>query len=177
MGTRRVRTSAGVQRFDKPIGAIIGRTSGGVLKARATDRALEVQSRRKGRTRRAHSRTVGDLAEIRAIYQPGVDTLESASGAVRDKIQYHSPKKISESKRARGQNLKPRKEALETARGRRGSGQAQREVAYNPLAGRLVALRGGGDGSRQVTRASAARAKARKAPKVTEYVGRRRAKD
>lgn len=171
MGTRRVRTSAGVQRFDKPIGAIIGRTSGGVSLSRTVNRVENLPTRKAGTRAQRAQRVRADVKSVQDLYARA-ERGEKLRGDERGRVEYQSPAKRREAKATRGTVLRPRSESLALARGRRDAASARREVAYNPLAGRLVAVRG-----ERGTRASAARAKARKAPKVTEYVGRRRAKD
>lgn len=102
-------------------------------------------------------------------------------------VSYHSPRAQAKAKRERGTIVKPLREAVADARGRR---RTARDVRLNPLSGKFTTVNnfrrigevndpdvgeGAGFSRRPRSMASAARAKARKAPvKKPEYVGRRR---
>lgn len=177
MGTRRVRTVRGESRYNKPIGAIIGRTRGGVLKAFTSldDRAENIPGRSK---MSAGARAKATRAKIKKVEGERAAALAGKRVPVDSPVLYQSPRQI-EAARRRGDpyGVKPRRESLATARGRTTSRSAQRAVAFNPLSGQFTAGRSRVEGSRPVVRASAARVKISKAPVKPAYVGRRRAKD
>lgn len=164
MGTRRVRTAAGVARYGKPVGSVIAR---GV----SVGRGENITSRGRSAAVRARE-TRADVKAIRQRYDFGFDP--GLTARQRDLTQYQSPKAIAAAKRATGQNLKPRQEAIQAARGRRAA--QGRVVAANPLSGRITAQRN--QARVPVKRASASRAvAARRTPPKPAYVGRRRRED
>lgn len=200
MGTRRVRTPAGVRRFDKPIGAVIGGrrysdpeasiTRGGVRRVTVElDREQAPFRSRQTAGQRAVEKRYR-VAEADEGYRK-MARGEKLSYAERESISYQKPDLREKSKRERGTAIRPRGESLRLHRGRT---RASRDVSFNPLSGKFVAKRKirhigeavdpsidqGKLSRRGRTTAAGARAKARRAPKVppkTEYVGRRRAKD
>ncbi len=183
MGVRKVRTARGESRYNKPIGAIIGRTRGGVLKAFTSldDRAENIPGR-SGLS--AGARAKATRAKIKKVDAERSTALTGGRVPVDSPVLHSSPTKIAQARKARGHIVRDRGEALAGARGRTPAQLAQRAVQFNPLSGRYTASsvrrtgRSVGTGVRPIVRASAARAKiGHQTPTAPVYVGRRRAKD
>lgn len=172
MGTRRVRTAAGQDRYNKPIGALISRTR---LRD-VEDITPKINGRRKASAPAARQRKEKITGDLRTA-AGAIDVANlgvKLTARERDLVEYQAASVRRRSQRERGTVVKPRDEALRDVR-RRNSRTGQRIVAVNPLSGRTVVQRETGRGVTR--RASVERAKGRKAPRVTEYVGRRRARD
>ena len=187
MGTRRVRTQRGVNRYNKPIGALIrrggryeldwiksGRTAGGAVRkvAELDPDTRPVRARQTaGERARALREAVRTVDENYRKFLRG-----DITRAEKDSISYQSPDLRAKSKRERGTVVRPRSVTLNQVRERR---RTVRDVRLNPLSGKYIAVPVSRDTPRGIKGGSVvkARARARKAPTVAPYVGRRRAKD
>jgi hypothetical protein len=175
-------------RDGKWAGAIVGRTTSGVLKARLTERSGNIRGRSSGSAAQRAQQKRSDVKKVDQLRERALGG-ERLRPSEKSLVEYQSPKKIAEARRLRGHSVKPRKEALEAARDRRDPGRARRAVAVNPFTGKNVAIGGRRSldyahdptreeqGNRNITRGSVARAKKPPRPKLAApaYVGRRRA--
>jgi hypothetical protein len=178
---RRVRTTAGAKRYNKPIGALIGGrqyfdpqkslTRGGVPRVKAEldpdDRPRRAKDTPGQRARERRGRVRELDQNYRKFYRGDITRAEKES------ISYQSPDLRRKSKLERGTVVRPRDVTLRQARERR---HAARDVRRNPLSGNYVAVPAPIGSRRGIKGGSVI--KARKAAiRKPEYVGRRRRED
>lgn len=147
MGERRVRTPAGVMRFDKPVGSVIARRI-------TTNRAESIAAPlRKEAPRRRYQRITAGVKGVNATYQK-IEAGERLTGRERERAEYLSPSARRRALAERGTVVRPKRESLNIERSGSRSGRVRR-VAANPSTGKYV-IAGGGRG-RQAPAASAGR--------------------
>lgn len=170
---RRVRTTAGTKRYNKPIGALISQSR--LRSVEDLVPKVNARSRRSASSARSRKRRVtGDLATVNDAIDIAKINPKLLNAKERNLIEHHAASTRRKALRETGSPIKSRKQALSDVRS--ASRQAgRRTVAANPLSGKLVVHKEVGAGL--VRRASVARARARQAPASPAYVGKRRARD
>jgi hypothetical protein len=152
VGVRKVRTARGESRYNKPIGAIIGRMGA-------------------GRARAKYAKVTGDVKRASSLADRALAG-ERLPLKDRDLIEYASPSARRKAVAERGSAVRPKRETVSAIR-RDSRKLSHKVIQANPLSGKITVGREIG-GRVPVKRASVARAKARK---TKEYVGRRRRED